>query len=214
MRWKKISDAVVRRLPLYLRVLDETSRDEDRKLMSSQELGERAGVSPALVRKDLAWFGEFGKQGVGYEISFLKDELRRILNLTDNIRVALIGVGSLGQALTRYNRARVERDRRFNVKIVALFDNDPKKHGTTVDGLTVIPFDEFAEQTREVGIRMAIITVPAEHAQAVADVVVAAGIKAILNFAPTKLVVPDDVRIASADLSLELQRLAYYLDEE
>lgn len=212
MRWKKISDAVVRRLPLYLRVLEEVSRDEDRKLMSSQELGERAGVSPALVRKDLAWFGEFGKQGVGYEISYLQDELRRILNLNESIRVALIGAGSLGEALTRYNRSRFEQDRSFNVQIVAVFDNDPKKFGRIIDTIPVTPLERLAETTKEMGIRMAIITVPAESAQTVADMVVEAGIQAILNFAPTKLTVPEHVRVASADLSLELQRLAYYLE--
>jgi len=213
LRWKKISDAVVRRLPLYLRVLEEIDRDDDRKLMSSQELGERAGVSPALVRKDLAWFGEFGKQGVGYEISYLKDELRRILNLNENIRVALIGVGSLGQALTRYNRSRYESDRSFRIEIAALFDNDPGKFGTKVDGIPVRPIEEFAAVAKELGIRMAIITVPAQFAQEVADRVIAAGIRAILNFAPTKLVAPEGVHIATADLSLELQRLAYYLND-
>lgn len=213
MRWKKISDAVVRRLPLYLRVLEEVSRDEDRKLMSSQELGERAGVSPALVRKDLAWFGEFGKQGVGYEISYLRDELRRILNLDEKIKVALVGVGSLGQALTRYNRSRLQQDRSFNIEIVALFDSDPNKNGKSVDGLTISPISELAEKTKVLGVRMAIVTVPADQAQGVVDAVVAAGIRAILNFAPTKLVVPEGVRIANADLSLELQRLAYYLDD-
>ncbi len=213
MRWKKISDAVVRRLPLYLRVLEEIGEDDDRKLMSSQELGERAGVSPALVRKDLAWFGEFGKQGVGYEISYLKDELRRILNLNDNIRVALIGVGSLGQALTRYNRSRFESDRSFRIEIVALFDSDPAKYGVKVDGIAVQPFEAFEDVAKKLGIRMAIITVPAQHAQEVADKVVQAGIRAILNFAPTKLVLPEGIHVASADLSLELQRLAYYLDD-
>lgn len=212
MRWKKISDAVVRRLPLYLRVLEEVSRDEDRRLMSSQELGERAGVSPALVRKDLAWFGEFGKQGVGYEITYLKDELRRILNLDANIRVALVGAGSLGQALVRYNRGRLEQDRSFNVEIVAIFDNDPQKFGCHIDRMKVLPITDFARVTKELGVRMAIITVPAENAQEVADIVVGADVRAILNFAPTKLTVSDNVRVASADLSLELQRLAYYLE--
>lgn len=213
MRWKKISDAVVRRLPLYLRVLEEVSRDEDRKLMSSQELGERAGVSPALVRKDLAWFGEFGKQGVGYEVSYLRDELRRILNLDEKIRVALVGVGSLGQALTRYNKNRTEQDRSFNIEIVALFDNDPSKFGKTIEGIAIRPVSELAKVVKELGVQMAIVTVPADQAQVVVDAVVQAGIRAILNFAPTKLVVPEGVHVASADLSLELQRLAYYLDD-
>lgn len=213
MRWKKISDAVVRRLPLYLRVLEEVSRDEGRKLMSSQELGERAGVSPALVRKDLAWFGEFGKQGVGYEISYLKDELRRILNLDEKIKVALVGVGSLGQALVRYNSGRLARDKSFNIEIVALFDKDERKIGTEVEGITISSFEDFGPIVKKLNVRMAIVTVPADMAQGVVDVIVASGVHTILNFAPTKLQVPDHVRIASADLSLELQRLAYYLDD-
>ncbi len=213
MRWKKISDAVVRRLPLYLRVLDEVSRDEDRTLMSSQELGERAGVSPALVRKDLAWFGEFGKQGVGYEIAYLRDELRRILNLKDRIPVVLVGVGSLGQALTRYNRGRLQRDPSFSIEIAALFDSDPAKVGREVEGVPIYHVSELEERVRSYGAKMAIITVPADRAQEVADALVRAGIKGILNFAPTKLSVPEGVMVASADLSLELQRLAYYLED-
>jgi len=101
MRWNKISDAVIRRLPLYLRVLDELSNEGDVPLISSQELGVKAGVGPALVRKDLAWFGEFGKQGVGYEVGFLRNELRKILNLEQEMAVALAGVGSLGGGLAR-----------------------------------------------------------------------------------------------------------------
>ena len=110
MRWRKISDAVVRRLPLYLRVLDELAKDENNNLISSQELGEKAGVGPALVRKDLAWFGEFGKQGVGYEIDYLRSELRRILNLDSTHKVVLVGDGSVGTALTLYNMRRFQED--------------------------------------------------------------------------------------------------------
>jgi len=211
IRWKKISDAVVRRLPLYLRVLDEASRYEDKKLMSSQELGERAGVSPALVRKDLAWFGEFGKQGVGYEVEYLKQELRRILNLDREVRAALIGAGSLGRALARYNQARY-KDGKLNIRLAAIFDNDPAVIGERIADIEVAPIDELEERVREYDIRMAIITVPAEHAQEVVDRVVKAGIRAILNFAPVSLSVPEGVHLATADLSLELERLAYYLD--
>lgn len=213
MRWKKISDAVVRRLPLYLRVLEEASRDGDRELMSSQELGERAGVSPALVRKDLAWFGEFGKQGVGYEISYLKEELRRILNLKNQIRIALVGVGSLGHALARYFRRRFVDDPGFNLNIVALLDADPGKVGEQVDSLRVLPMSRLDATVRELSVQMAIIAVPAENAQEVADRCVAAGIKALFNFAPVKLVVPAGIHLANADLSLEMQRLAYYLED-
>lgn len=213
MRWKKISDAVVRRLPLYLRVLEEAARDNSRELMSSQELGERAGVSPALVRKDLAWFGEFGKQGVGYEITFLKQELRRILNLHEDIPIALVGVGSLGHALARYFQRRMEQDPNFHLRLVSLFDTDPRKFGERIGQLEIHPFSELETHARERKLRMAIVAVPQEAAQSVVDALVAVGIKAMLNFAPVKLKVPEGVRLANADLSLELQRLAYYLED-
>lgn len=211
-RWRKISDAVVRRLPLYLRVLEEVSASEERRLMSSQELGERAGVSPALVRKDFAWFGEFGKQGVGYEVGFLKDELRRILNLDREIAVGLVGAGSLGYALARYNQARATTDSSFNIRIRAVFDNDPEKIGKPIGDLIVLPIDEFAAQKEKLNLRMAIVTVPARSAQQVVDDIVRTGIRAILNFAPIKVHVPEGIHLATADLTLELQRLAYYLD--
>lgn len=211
VRWRKISDAVVRRLPLYLRVLEEASADEEKKLMSSQELGERAGVSPALVRKDLAWFGEFGKQGVGYEVGFLKRELRRILNLDKEVKAALIGAGSLGRAFARYNQARFENGK-LNIRMVAIFDNDPRIIGERIADVEVVPIDQLEDTVREQGIRMAIVTVPAEYAQEVVDRAVQAGIRAILNFAPVSLSVPEGVHLATADLSLELERLAYYLE--
>ncbi|OUM98030.1 MAG: redox-sensing transcriptional repressor Rex [Firmicutes bacterium ZCTH02-B6] len=211
MRLRKISGAVVRRLPLYLRVLEDATRDGDKELMSSQELGERAGVSPALVRKDLAWFGEFGKQGVGYDVNNLKAELRRILHLDRDIPIAIVGVGSLGHALARYFRRRYTADPGFHLNIVALFDEDPEKQGEIVEGLPVEAPDKVEERTRELGLKMAIIAVPAEAAQAVVDRVVGAGIKLLLNFAPVKLTVPEGVHMINADLSLELQRLAYYL---
>lgn len=213
MRWKKISDAVVRRLPLYLRVLEDAHRDGGKDLMSSQELGQRAGVSPALVRKDLAWFGEFGKQGVGYEVDFLRHELRKILNLDQELNIALVGVGSLGVALGRYHLKRFAEDEEFNLRLVALFDNDPRKIGTSVEGVQVYDLTRLTELVPSLNIKMAIITVPAENAQIVAEQLVKSGIKGILNFAPTKIVVPEDVHVSSADLTLEMQRLAYYLPE-
>lgn len=180
--------------------------------MSSHELGEHAGVSPALVRKDLAWFGEFGKQGVGYEVAFLRDELRRILNLDREIRVALIGVGSLGSALVRYQHRRYTEEPGFNLHLVALFDSDPNKVGARVGPLQIHRLDDLESLAPALGIQMAIITVPAENAQEVAEACARAHIKALLNFAPTKVIVPADTHIAHADVSLEMQRLAYYLD--
>jgi redox-sensing transcriptional repressor len=214
LRWNKISDAVVRRLPLYLRVLDEVARVGETQMISSQELGDKAGVGSALVRKDLAWFGEFGKQGVGYEVEFLRRELKRILNLDKEHKVVLVGAGSLGIALARYNIRRYNTDDSFNLKIIGLFDHDPTKLGRIFEGIEVRSSDELENFVRENNVKMAIITVPADAAQDVAVQLVRGGVEAILNFAPIKLNVPEHVQVASADLTLELQRLAYYLSEE
>ncbi|HHT68566.1 MAG TPA: redox-sensing transcriptional repressor Rex [Firmicutes bacterium] len=211
MRWNKISDAVIRRLPLYLRVLDDLAQESETEAISSQELGIRAGVGPALVRKDLAWFGEFGKQGVGYEIGFLRDELRKILNLDSRLAVGLVGVGSLGVALTRYHLKRFAEDASFNLQLEALFDSDLTKIGQSVEGVPVYGLEDIPRQVKEKGLKIVIITVPAQNAQDVANLFIKAGIQGILNFAPVKLKAPDTVHVVDTDVSLELQRLAYYV---
>ncbi|NMB00292.1 MAG: redox-sensing transcriptional repressor Rex [Firmicutes bacterium] len=214
MRWNKISDAVIRRLPLYLRVLDDLANESEAELISSQELGVRAGVGPALVRKDLAWFGEFGKQGVGYEVGFLRNETKKILNLEDELSVALVGVGSLGEALVRYHLKRYADDDSFNVRLVALFDSDPAKIGTTVEGIPVFSLEEIEKKVNEDQLKMVIIAVPADAAQEVANRFIRAGVRGILNYAPIKLQAPETVQVATVDLSLELQRLAYYVPKQ
>lgn len=211
MRWNKISDAVIRRLPLYLRVLDELANEQDVALISSQELGVKAGVGPALVRKDLAWFGEFGKQGVGYEVGFLRNELRKILNLEQEMAVALAGVGSLGEALVRYHLKRYADNDSFNLRLAALFDSDPAKVGTSVEGIPISSLEEIPRKVAEEQIRIAVLAVPADAAQDVANRFIRAGVNCLLNYAPVKLMAPDTVQVASVDLSLELQRLAYYV---
>lgn len=211
MRWNKISDAVIRRLPLYLRVLDDLANESEVELISSQELGVKAGVGPALVRKDLAWFGEFGKQGVGYEVAFLKNEIKKILNLESEMPVALVGVGSLGEALVRYHLKRYADDDSFNVKLVALFDSDPGKIGNTVEGIPIYSLEDIPSKVEKDQLKMVIIAVPVDSAQEIANSFINAGIKGILNYAPTKLEAPDTVQVGTVDLSLELQRLAYYV---
>lgn len=211
MRWNKISDAVIRRLPLYLRVLDELANEDEGALISSQELGIKAGVGPALVRKDLAWFGEFGKQGVGYEVGFLRNELRKILNLEQEMAVALVGVGSLGEALARYHLKRYADTDSFNLRLVALFDSDSAKVGREVEGITISSLEEVPQKVAEQQIKVVILAVPADAAQDVANRFVRAGVRCILNYAPVKLITPETVQVATVDLSLELQRLAYYV---
>jgi redox-sensing transcriptional repressor len=170
------------------------------------------GVTPAQVRKDLALFGEFGKQGVGYDAANLRRELQQILNADRHINVALVGVGELGDALLRYNIRRFAQDKEYPFVMSAAFDSNPDKVGRTVEGVTpVYDVSEMQRVVRENNIEIGIITVPAAAAQSVADLLVQGGIRAILNFAPTKILVKDDVRVRYADVSLELLSLGYYL---
>lgn len=211
-RVERAPDVVVRRLALYLRVLDELAADGEPRFIPSKELGERAGVSPAQVRKDLAFFGEFGKQGVGYDAALLREELRTILKVHRTIAVGLAGVGELGTALARYLLRRRVLDPGYPFRLAACFDVDPAKVGTRIErDLAIRHTGELADAVREERIEIFIIAVPAGAAQDVADRCVAAGVRAILNFAPVKLTVPPDVRLHYADVGLELQQLAYYL---
>jgi len=199
MRKLRVPDVAIRRLVIYLRILHDMDLSDPDVYISSQELGRRAGVSPAQVRKDLATFGEFGKQGVGY------DDLDR------KVRVAIIGVGELGTALSRYVSRRSGTNPQYPFEVTALFDSDPAKIGLIVEGVTIMPPENVAEITREKGLDIAVITVPAAAAQKATDRCVEAGVRAILNFAPVKLFVPDGIRVHYSDVSLELQQLAFYL---
>lgn len=206
MKSEKISDAVVRRLPVYLRFLNELSRREV-STVSSQELGQKLDLNPAQIRKDLAYFGDFGRKGIGYDVAYLIEKIQHILNLDQQINVALIGAGNLGQALSNYNA--YVKD---NMKIVAVFDASPGKIGGKINNIEIQPIEMLDETVRNNNIRIGIITVPAAEAQRVADRLVAAGIGAILNFAPTILKVPAEVRVHAADFTTDLMSLAYYLD--
>lgn len=206
MKTYKISEAVVRRLPIYLRHLNELYR-RNITTVSSKELGVRLDLNPAQIRKDLAYFGEFGKKGIGYDVRYLIEKIRHILKLDRTIYVALAGAGNLGHALCNYNTYLKD-----NMKITAIFDVVPEKIGKKINQLTVQPMDELKETIEKMNIRVGIITVPAPEAQKVADEFVKGGIKAILNFAPIHLKVPDDVRVHYADFTTELHSLAYYLD--
>jgi len=201
----EIPDIVVSRLPIYLRALSRMAL-EGLEVTSSQELGKRLGISSAQIRKDLSHFGEFGKQGTGYKINYLTDQLRRILKVEREWAVALVGVGDLGHALVRYNGF---RDRGF--RITLLFDNDPAKVGSQLDGFTIYDAAQMRSLIREHHIALAMVAVPAEAAQGVTDELVKAGIKGILNYAPINLTVPDDVRVQYIDPVVHLQRMTYYV---
>lgn len=207
MKTEKISEAVVRRLPVYLRFLNELNM-KNVQTVSSQDLGNKLELNPAQIRKDLAYFGEFGKKGIGYDVNYLIEKIRQILKLDQNIAVALVGAGNLGRALCNYNVYLKD-----NMKIVSVFDSSPSKIGMEINNLTVQPMTELADSVRRDGIRIGIITVPAADAQNVADEFVRGGVEAILNFAPAIIKVPSDIRVHNADFTTDLQSLAYYLDE-
>jgi len=202
----KISDAVVRRLPVYLRFLNELVA-KNVTTVSSQDLGNKLDLNPAQIRKDLAYFGEFGKKGIGYDVGYLIEKIRQILKLDKSIHVALVGAGKLGHALCNYNI--YSRD---NLKITAVFDASPSKIGEQINNMTVQPISELKKTVQNNNIRIGIITVPASEAQQVANLFVDAGIEAILNFAPVILKIPQAIRIHHADFTTELQSLAYFLE--
>jgi redox-sensing transcriptional repressor len=206
MKTEKISEAVVRRLPVYLRYLHELTM-QNVQTVSSNDLGHKLDLNPAQIRKDLAYFGEFGKKGIGYDVNYLIEKIRQILKLDQFIQVALVGAGNLGRALSNYNAYLKD-----NMKIVAVFDALDSKVGDKINNLTVQPMNELVETINTHKIRIGIITVPATDAQSVADAFVKAGIEAILNFEPAILKVPGDIRIHHADFTTELQSLAFYLD--
>ena len=201
-----IPDIVIRRLPIYARSLPHMA-DEGVETVSSSDLGARLGVSAAQIRRDLSYFGEFGKQGKGYNVSFLLAEVNRILGLGHDWSLALVGLGHLGRALLHYDDL---RERRFCIS--ALFDHNPSKVGEQVGDLTIHHMDELGAVLSEMNIRMAIIAVPVEGAQDVADALVSAGILAILNYSPITVQVPPHVKLRHIDPVVALQSMTYYLE--
>ena len=195
----------IRRLSVYTRCLLQLEEDGV-KTVSSQELADRFNLNSAQVRKDLAYFGEFGVRGIGYYVSGLKAELQRILGLDREWPVALVGFGNLGSALFHYRGFA-----RQGFRIAAIFDEDPSKVAHEVDSTPIFAARDLAREIKARGIQIAIVAVPIEAAQGVADQLVAAGIKAILNFAPARIKVARDVRLKNVDLSIELETLSFYL---
>jgi redox-sensing transcriptional repressor len=202
---KQVPDIVVARLPLYLQTLKRLEIEGDYNT-SSKDLGAKLGISAAQIRKDLSHFGEFGKQGTGYAISFLIESLEEILKVNKVWDMALIGVGFLGHAIANFKGF---NSHGFQIKII--FDFDPEKIGTTIAGFEVQDSRNLEKILSENNISVAMITVDAEHAQDVAEKLVKAGVKAILNYAPVILKVPNDVQVQYIDPLLELQHMTYYL---
>lgn len=201
----EVPDIVVSRLPLYLRALNFLA-EEGVETISSAELAHRLGISSAQIRKDLSFFGEFGKQGTGYSVEFLRKKIKEILNLTRIWDVALVGAGDLGHALVHYGGFLGQG---FRISLV--FDNNPQKIGQEIAGLIIQPANRMKELIRQHGIQIAIIAVPASAAQKVTDELVAAGVRAILNYAPITLRVPPDIHVQYIDPVTRLQHMTYYL---
>ncbi len=201
----KIPEMTIRRLSVYTRCLQQLEEDGV-KTISSQELAERFDLNSAQVRKDLAYFGEFGVRGIGYYVSGLKAELQKILGLDRQWQVALVGFGNLGSALSNYKGFTQQ-----GFHISAIFDDDPAKAGRTAAGVPILPLRELPREAKAKNLQIGIVAVPAEAAQTVADRLVASGIRAILNFAPARLKVPKDVRLKNVDLSIELETLSFAL---
>lgn len=200
-----VPEVVVERLPQYLRALahlENTGLD----VISSQQLGELLQVTPAQIRKDLSYFGRFGKQGRGYSISHLLERLRNILALDKTWNVAVIGVGRLGRSIISYPGFEPE-----GFRVVCAFDTDPSVVGQETGGLTVNDFIRFKEVADRENVKIAIVAVPASVAQEVIDDLVAAGVKSILNYAPKSAITPPDVRIRNVDPVVSLQSMTYYL---
>jgi redox-sensing transcriptional repressor len=207
MASSQVPDIVVGRLPIYLRALTQLGAAHQ-QVTSSQELGQELGISSAQIRKDLSHFGEFGKQGTGYEIAYLKEQISFILHADRIWQVALVGMGDLGQAIAGYAGFADN-----NFQITVLFDNDSAKIGREVSGKRILDVREMGKTVGHADIRIAIIAVPMQAAQAVTDILVEAGVRAILNYAPITLTAPQGVHVQYIDPVVHLQRMTYYLDD-
>ncbi|HLF73457.1 MAG TPA: redox-sensing transcriptional repressor Rex [Anaerolineales bacterium] len=205
MNAQKIPDIIIGRLPVYLRALQRLA-ERGIQTTSSQELGEIVGISAAQIRKDISQFGEFGKQGTGYSIPFLIERLRNILKVDRVWDVVIVGMGDIGHALARYNGF---TDRGFKISMV--FDNNPGKIGQKMGEFEILDISIMIEKIKQNKIKVAMLTVPATAAQEMTDQLVKAGVKAILNYAPISVSVPEDVRVQYIDPVTHLQRMTYYL---
>jgi len=202
---KKISDSTISRMSRYYRTLGRLI-EKKVQTVSSDEIAEIDGVTSAQVRKDLSFFGTFGKRGLGYNTLDLQNNIGNILGLYKKWNVVLVGVGNIGRALVDYEEF---RNQGFIIKL--LLDNDPKKISQKVHDLEIKPFSDIAKYAKQLKIQIAIISVPAKVAQKVVDDLVGCGIKAILNFAPLNLKVPKYVIIKNENMSIELEALSYHL---
>ncbi len=202
----RVPPTTVQRLPLYLRCLIQAQAHR-MPVLNSVQIADMAGTNAAQVRKDFSYLGEFGTRGVGYDVDSLVTNLSKRLGVVEHRRVAIIGFGRLGSALQGY--AGFEER---GMAVVAVLDADPAKVGTSVDGVTIESIDDLEGVIVRERVEIVVLTVPASAAQRIVDRLVAAGVKAVMNFAPVQLVVPDDVTVRQADMAGELQILSFHLD--
>src|SRR5439155_6790229 len=201
---RTIPEATLGRLPVYLRVLVETA-EQGTTTISSESMAEAAGVNSAMVRKDLSYLGSYGTRGVGYDVAYLIHQVRRAPGLTQHWPIAIAGIGNLGHALANY-RGFAER----GFEVAVLVDADPAKVGERVGDISIAHVDDLPRLARDRGVAIGVIATPATAAQQVAERMVEAGIRSILNFAPAVVSVPAGVTVRKVDLAIELQILAYY----
>ena len=202
----EVPDIVVGRLPIYLRALNLLS-ETGQEFTSSQELGQKLGIGSAQIRKDLSHFGEFGKQGTGYEVNYLRDQISKILHVDREWAVVLVGFGDLGQAIAHYGGFAVK-----GFHIEAIFDNDPRKINLKANnGKVVQSLDHLKTEIARHNVKIAIVAVPASTAQEVAELLIDSGIEAILNYAPITLSVPSRIQVQYIDPVAHLQKMTYYL---
>ncbi|NVY95947.1 redox-sensing transcriptional repressor Rex [Lactobacillus sp. DCY120] len=202
----KIPNATVKRLPLYHRYF-QFLHDSNKQKISSTELADAVQVDSATIRRDFSYFGSLGKRGYGYEVEPMLEFFQKLLNQDQTSNVGLVGVGNLGNALLNYNFSQTN-----NIRIVAAFDNNPAIIGNEVNGVLVYSIDEVRDQLIKQKIDVVILSVPVRSAQPVADKLVEAGVKGILNFTPLRISTPTKVRVHNVDLANELQTLIYFLD--
>jgi redox-sensing transcriptional repressor len=203
---KSVPDIVIGRLPIYLRALVHLE-EEGKRIIASKDLAKRLGMSSAQIRKDLSHFGEFGKQGMGYDVTYLREQLRSVLKIDRRWDVALVGAGDLGHAIAYYGGF---EGRGFHIACV--FDNNPQKVGRRLGRFEILDARDLPSKVEEMGIKIAIVAVPAHAAQGVVDELVSGSVKAILNYAPITVTVPPGVHVQYIDPVVHLQRMSYYLD--
>ena len=208
MKEQMISNATIERLPLYFRTL-RIVQDEGLDIISSDELGRRLGIAPEQIRKDLTIFGQFGKKGVGYYVNELKRNIGDILGLNRHWNMAIVGIGHLGAALANY-----QNFVSLGFNLVALFDQDKRIIGTTINHVRIEDIKDMPRIVKERDIHIGIIAVPVAFAQTTADNLIAAGVRGIWNFAPIKMNLPEGLHIVNEDLSIGLSRLSYYITRQ